>query len=146
MNDEIKQLLIQLEYFIEEGYEYYNDFELNKNQIKQLLDYITNLQKTNKNHSKKLIELGNKITNLQEKNDKLNRQIVIMEKYFELIYNIGFDCDGYSDKVHLKKLIDELVRFASLGRACNDTEGIYIDNDNIYYNILNERIERGDGK
>lgn len=32
-----------------------------------LLDYITNLQKTNKNHSKKLIELGDKITNLQQK-------------------------------------------------------------------------------
>ena len=44
MNDEIKQLLIQLEYFIEENYKYYNDFKLNKNQIKQLLDYITNLQ------------------------------------------------------------------------------------------------------
>lgn len=44
MNDEIKQILIQLEYFIEEGYEYYNDIKLNKNQMKQLLDYITNLQ------------------------------------------------------------------------------------------------------
>lgn len=48
MNNEIEQLLIQLEYFIEENYKYYNDVELNKNQIKQLLDYITNLQQENK--------------------------------------------------------------------------------------------------
>lgn len=44
MNEEIKEILIQLEYFIEENYKYYNNFELNENQIKQLLDYITNLQ------------------------------------------------------------------------------------------------------
>ena len=86
---------------------------------------------------------------LQQENERLNRQIIIMEKYLELICDIGYDYDGYGNVVdteHLKKLIDELVRFASLGRACNDTEGIYIDNNNIYYNILNEKIERGDEK
>ena len=153
MNDEIKEILDNMFHIIMKYEEDFEDLEENEiryqlsyNKMQKLYDYITNLQKANKNHSKKLIELGDKKTNLQQENDKLNRQIVIMEKYLELIYNLGFDCDGYSDKVHLKKLIDELVRFASLGRACNDTEGIYIDNDNIYYNILNERIERGDGK
>ena len=47
MNDEIKEILNQLEYFIEEGYEYYNDIKLNKNEVKNLLDYITNLQQEN---------------------------------------------------------------------------------------------------
>ncbi len=41
----IEEILNQLEYFNEEDYKYYSDFKLNRNQIKQLLDYITNLQK-----------------------------------------------------------------------------------------------------
>lgn len=48
MNDEIKEMLDKLEYFIEEGYEYYNDIKLNENEVKNLLDYITNLKQENK--------------------------------------------------------------------------------------------------
>lgn len=100
MNNEIKEILIQLEYFIEENYKYYNNFELNKNQIKQLLDYITNLQKTNKNHSKKLIELGNKITNLQQEKDNLylDNTMLKMEKD---IYKKGYE--------ELKELIEKAI-------------------------------------
>ena len=47
------------------------DYLLEHDETTYLLDYITNLQKTNKNHSKKLIELGDKITNLQQENKRL---------------------------------------------------------------------------
>lgn len=59
MNDEIKEILDNLK-----NIEDYLSFS----EASKLLDYITNLQKTNKNHSKKLIELGDKITNLQQEN------------------------------------------------------------------------------
>ena len=71
MNNEIEQLLIQLEYFIEENYKYYNDVELNKNQIKQLLDYITNLQQDNTMYAQLKDEYEEEIKDLQENNEVL---------------------------------------------------------------------------
>ena len=62
-----------------------------------------------------------------------------MERYLELIIDIGFDYDGCNTVEGLKRLIDELVHLASLGRACNTTEPIYINNGK-QYNILHERI------
>jgi len=69
-----------------------------------------------------------------------NQQIIIMEKYLELIYDIGFDYDGCGTIEGLKELIDNLVHCASLGRACNTTEPIYT-NMGKHYNILHEEIE-----
>ena len=70
----------------------------------------------------------------------LEKQILIMEKYFELIINLSFDYDGFSKEKDLKGLIDEMARLASLGRACNTTEAIYIDNGK-QFTILGERLE-----
>ena len=75
----------------------------------------------------------------QEKIEKLNKQVVIMEKYLELIYDLGFDYDGCNTIEGLKGLIDDLVHCASLGRACNTTEPIYT-NMGKHYNILHEEI------
>ena len=63
-------------------------------------NYITNLQKTNKNHSKKLIELGNKITNLQQEKDNLylDNTMLKMEKD---IYKQGYE--------ELKELIEKTI-------------------------------------
>ena len=72
--------------------------------------------------------------------DRLKKIIIIMEKYFELIVDLGLDHDGFNESEDLKTLIDELVRFAGLGRAYNTTECIYI-NKNKKYNILNEEIK-----
>jgi len=72
--------------------------------------------------------------------NRLNNIIKIMERYFELIYDLGYDYDGLNDKESLKSLIDELVRYASLGRTYNTTETIYVNN-NKKYNILNEEIK-----
>ena len=70
-----------------------------------------------------------------EENKKLKQQIIIMEKYFELINNISFDYHGYNDVTGLKGVIDELNRFANLGRVCNTTEPIY-EREGIKFNIL----------
>ena len=76
----------------------------------------------------------------------LERQIQIMEKYFELIIDIGCDYDGFNTTESLKSLIDELCRYASLGRVANDTEVIYSTLEDEFgneekYNILHEKID-----
>ena len=80
---------------------------------------------------------------LEKENERLNNIIIIMEKYFELIIDLGFDYDGLNKEDSLKKLIDELCRYASLGRAYNTTEPIYV-NANKKYNILNEELKDSD--
>ena len=79
------------------------------------------------------------INNLLEENQELKQQIIIMEKYFELINNISFDYDGYNDVAGLKGVINELNRFANLGRACNTTEPIY-ESDGVKFNILLQKL------
>ena len=69
-----------------------------------------------------------------------DKSTIIMEKYLELIYDLGYDYDGLDKVESLKALIDELVRYASLGRVCNTTEPIY-ENGGKKYNILLEEIE-----
>ena len=76
---------------------------------------------------------------LQQENKELKQQIIIMEKYFELINNISFDYDGYNDVAGLKGVIDELNRFANLGRACNITEPIY-ESKGVKFNILLQKL------
>ena len=81
MNNEIKEILIQLEYFIEENYKYYNDFELNKNQIKQLLDYITNLQQENENtkeKAKNYLDIYEEMFDYKSRCEKANNQLKII--------------------------------------------------------------------
>lgn len=77
---------------------------------------------------------------------EMERQIEIMERYFELICDLGYDYDGCNTIEGLKSLIDELVHYASLGRACNDTEVIYItlkdeEGNEENFNILHEKID-----
>lgn len=73
----------------------------------------------------------------------MNKEIEIMEKYFELIIDLGFDYDGCNTVESLKKLIDELVWLAKLGRACNITEPMYVNGDKKY-NILHEELNGSD--
>lgn len=75
-------------------------------------------------------------------NTELKKQIEIMEKYLELIIDLGFDFDGCNTVESLKGLVEELVHLASLARACNLTETMYCDGDGKKYNILHEEIER----
>ena len=77
MNNDIKEIIESLLYLCDlpKGVTY----SLNKKCIEKVKDYITNLQNTNKNHSKKLIELGDKITNLQEEKIQLEGKIKQLE-------------------------------------------------------------------
>lgn len=68
----------------------------------------------------------------------MDNRIEIMEKYLELIYDLGYDYDGCNDVKSLKGLIDEMCRLASLGRACNVSEPIYVDGKGNKLNILLE--------
>ena len=79
------------------------------------------------------------IEQLQQENKRQKEQITIMEKYFELIIDLSFDYDGCNTIESLKQLIDELSRFAKLGRVCNVTEPIY-ENGCTSYNIFNQEL------
>lgn len=59
MNNEIEEILSQLEHFNMEDYQYYDGFRLNKSQVNQLLDCITNLKQENE-------KLNNRINNCAE--------------------------------------------------------------------------------
>ena len=71
---------------------------------------------------------------------ELMKKIEIMQKYLGLIISIGYDYDGLNQVSSLKELIDELVRYAKLGKECNTKEIIYISG-NKKYNIINEEIK-----
>lgn len=89
-------------------------------------NYITNLEQDNQMYAQ-----------LKDTNEEI---ITIMEKYFELIYDLGFDYDGFNYEKDLKGLIDGMCRFASLGRVANTSEVIFVDRDK-QYNILGEEIK-----
>lgn len=72
--------------------------------------------------------------------DRLNNIIKIMENYLELIYDLGYDHDGLETTGDLMNLMDELVRYATLGRTYNITEPIY-ENSGKKYNILHEELK-----
>jgi hypothetical protein len=64
---------------------------------------------------------------------------IIMEKYLELIIQLGYDYDGLNTVESLKGLIDEMTRLASLGRARNITEPIF-ENEKGKYNIIGKEL------
>lgn len=92
---------------------------------------------------KGLYDLSKNINKKSKEIERLNNIIKIMENYFELILDLGFDYDGFNDEDNLKKLIDELCRYASLGRVYNTTETIYVNRDKKY-NILGEELKGSD--
>ena len=96
---------------------------------------------TKKELEKSLDFVNEERERLQKELERKDNIIQIMEKYLELIYDLGYDNDGLSDDESLKNLINELVRYASLGRACNTTETIYVNGDKKY-NILHEEIKK----
>lgn len=70
---------------------------------------------------------------------KLSMNEIIMEKYLELIIQLGYDYDGLNTVESLKSLIDELVKYAKLGITKNLTETIY-ENEKGKYNILGKEL------
>lgn len=114
--------------------------KINEHDKKEIKGCMKLLEKIEKSEEKK----GFKWTNLEQVFEIINKQeelIIIMEKYFERIVSIGYDYDGYNDSDNLKKIIDELVWLARLGRVSNTTEVMYEDGNGKKYNILHEEIK-----
>jgi hypothetical protein len=72
-------------------------------------------------------------------NDKLERQIKIKNKYFQMIIDYGFDYDGLNSVSNLKQLIDDIVEISKAGLDSNDKKVVYINNEKKY-NILHEEL------
>lgn len=85
--------------------------------------------------------IGSYIERLIKDKEELNAKTIIMEKYLELIVDLSYDYDGCNSVDGLKELIDELKKYANLGRVCNLSEAIFQDGSSSY-NILHEKITR----
>lgn len=90
---------------------------------KDLIEKITDCNSTHKNCDF-LLEHSDcdMLTEVFEENKRLKENIKIKDHWLELIYDIGYDHDGWSDAENLMKLIDELVGYAALGRMNTDPE------------------------
>lgn len=106
-------------------------------------DNVEKIIMTKEDYDRNVEQLLYDKINAEQEIERLNNIIKIMEKYFELILDLGYDYDGLNEKESLKNLIDELCRYASLGRAYNTTEIIYVNGDKKY-NILNEELKGND--
>ena len=85
MNNDIKEILTYMMQYVENKYEHDSEPMLNYKDIKCVLDYITNLQTIEQQYSVILsenAELENKITNLQEENEKLIERVQIGQNAF----------------------------------------------------------------
>ena len=71
----------------------------------------------------------------------LDEQIKLKNAYCQLIVDLGFDYDGYSNVESLKSLIDELVGYAQKAIDNDDKTAIYVDEDGHEQNILLEDIK-----
>lgn len=88
---------------------------------------IKELKKVNHKlkHQYDLLQI--RLSALQYKNEDLKNQITnlenvieIKDKYFFMIWALGYDYDGYNTPENLKRLIDELVDYANYGRLNDD--------------------------
>lgn len=73
--------------------------------------------------------------------DKLQRQIKIKNNYFDMIYFVGADYDGYEKAKDLKSVIDDLVDYAIKGKNNDDKSQMYMNGSGKPENILFERIK-----
>ena len=73
--------------------------------------------------------------------DKLQRQIKIKDNYFDMIYFVGADYDGYEKAKDLKSVIDDLVDYAIKGKNNDDKSQMYMNGNGKPENILFEEIK-----
>lgn len=78
---------------------------------------------------------------MKEKIEELERQIKIKDAYCNMIWMIGCDYDGYETPKGLKKVIDEIVDYATKAMNCDDKSPIYVDEDESESNILMEKLK-----
>ena len=73
--------------------------------------------------------------------DKLQWQIKIKDNYFDMIYFVGADYDGYEKAKDLKSVIDDLVDYAIKGKNNDDKSQMYMNGNGKPENILFEKIK-----
>lgn len=79
----------------------------------------------------------------KEEIEKKDRQLEIKNRYLELIYDLGFDYDGWNEVDSLKALIDELVGYAKKAFNNDDKSVVYSTlGEGETFNILYEKVER----
>lgn len=71
-----------------------------------------------------------KIEQLKEKVDYLKNKCENKDKWCQLIADIGYDYDGYTQADSLMKLIDELVKYAIWSRDNYDYDAFQKENNN----------------
>lgn len=83
---------------------------------KDLMEKITDCNSLHKNCDF-LLEHSDcdMLTEVFEENKRLKETIKNKDHWLELIYDIGYDYDGWSDVEHLMGLINELVGYTVLG-------------------------------
>lgn len=111
-----------------------------KDFFKTCFNTVASLEVKNESQAIAKEVILSEIENLQQENKQLQKQITVMKEYFELIIDLSFDYDGCNTVESLKSLIDDLKKYAKLGREGNLTEPIYT-NDNDSYNILHQKLE-----
>lgn len=100
-------------------------------------------------HTIRELEAQEKYKNMLKRKNKeikkLKRQIKIKDKWCRLIYDIGYDYDGFGEDIEgLKGVVDELVRYSVGALESDDKTAVYFgkeDGVEIKENILMERIE-----
>lgn len=86
------------------------------------------------------VEFTNALEKLLKLYNKQERELKIKNEYLRLIYDKGFDYDGYNKAESLKGLIDELVDYANKAYKNDDISVIYTGGCNKQYNILHEEV------
>ena len=81
------------------------------------------------------------VENLEKRIAELERQIKIKDNYLKLIYDLGYDYDGFYEASSLRDLIDQLIEYSDQALNCDDTSKIYEDCYENNYNVLFEKIE-----
>ena len=109
-----------------------------KKAIKMLDKFITEHKFYNIKHSDNLEDNIEIVLNLI---DKLQRQIKIKDNYFDMIYFVGADYDGYEKAKDLKSVIDDLVDYAIKGKNNDDKSQMYMNGSGKPENILFEGIK-----
>lgn len=94
---------------------------------------------------KGLYDLSVRITKQDKEIKELKRQIKIKDNWCRLIYDIGYDYDGFRNDIEgLRGIVDELVRYSVGALKSDDKTVVYVGEENgveIKENILMERIE-----
>lgn len=113
-----------------------------KDEIENETDTFHWFDDTPENQTRKQIEESiNAHQGLLDLYNKEKKKNKIKDEYLKLIFDLGFDYDGYEESESLKELIDELVDLAKKAIKNDDKSVVYTGGDGLEFNILRERLD-----